>query len=173
MKSASILIIAAAILGGAICIGALAEKNHDQHSTLIVPDDHKQLWHCGMHPQIVRDHPGDCPICHMALTPINSAAAASDSVENKILYWWDPMLGPSSISDHPGKSAMGMDLVPVYASQAGPEVQIDPLVVQNMGVRTAQVTRGTLTKTIRTVGLLSLPEPGLHDVSLKVGGWID
>ena len=135
---------------------------------------HKHLWHCGMHPQVIQDHPGDCPICHMALTPIGSdGGPASKSAERKILYWWDPMLGPSSISDHPGKSAMGMEMVPVYAASGGADVQIDPAVVQNMGVRTAQVTKGALSKTVRTVGVLSLPEPGLHDVSLKVGGWID
>lgn len=134
----------------------------------------KPLWHCGMHPQVIQDHPGDCPICHMALTPLNSGAAtASGAQQKKILYWWDPMLGPSSISDHPGKSAMGMDMVPVYANQGGPEVQIDPALVQNMGVRTAKVSRGPLMKTVRTVGLLRLPEPGMHDVALKVGGWID
>ena len=83
------------------------------------------------------------------------------------------MLGPSSISDHPGKSAMGMEMVPVYANQGGPEVQIDPALVQNMGVRTAKVTRGPLLKTVRTVGILRIPEPGMHDVALKVGGWID
>jgi RND family efflux transporter MFP subunit len=110
----------------------------------------------------------------MALTPLNSGAAtASGAQQKKILYWWDPMLGPSSISDHPGKSAMGMDMVPVYANQGGPEVQIDPALVQNMGVRTAKVSRGPLMKTVRTVGLLRLPEPGMHDVALKVGGWID
>src|SRR5665213_960305 len=88
--------------------------------------------------------------------------------------WWDPMIGPSSISDHPGKSAMGMDMVP-FTSQAasGAELTIDPAVVQNMGVQTAPVTRGPLRVTIRAVGLFKLPEPGLHDISLKMGGWID
>jgi RND family efflux transporter MFP subunit len=112
----------------------------------------------------------------MALTPIGGTAGGPSTMaaaERKVLYWWDPMLGPSSISDRPGKSAMGMDLVPVYAEAAGPDVHIDPRVVQNMGVRTAEVTRGPLVRTVRTVGLLSLPEPGLHDVSLKVSGWID
>jgi Cu(I)/Ag(I) efflux system membrane fusion protein/cobalt-zinc-cadmium efflux system membrane fusion protein len=136
-------------------------------------ESHKQLWHCGMHPQVIEDHPGNCPICHMALTPLNSSASPDATAPRKILYWWDPMLGPSSMSDHPGKSAMGMDLVPVYADSGGPEVQIDAAVVQNMGVRTAQVMRGPLRKTVRTIGLLSLPEPGMHDVSLKIGGWID
>ena len=134
---------------------------------------HKQLWHCGMHPQVVQDHPGDCPICHMALTPMNSAGSAGSPNGGKQL-WWDPMLGPSSITDHPGKSAMGMEMVPYTASASGDTgVQIDPTVVQNMGVRTAPVTRGPLSKTVRAVGLLKLPEPGMHDVSLKVGGWID
>lgn len=134
---------------------------------------HKKLWHCGMHPQVIQDHPGVCPICGMALTPIVNDSNSPSSNERELLYWWDPMLGPSSISNHPGKSAMGMDLVPVYASPAGPDVTIDPALVQNMGVRTATVTRGPLNKTVRAVGMFKLPEPGMHDVSLKVGGWID
>ena len=133
----------------------------------------KQLWHCGMHPQVIREEPGVCPICHMPLTPLNSARSGVATKDGTQL-WWDPMLGPSSITDHPGKSAMGMDLVP-YTPQGGggPEIQIDPRVVQDMGVQTAAVTRGPLHKTIRAVGLFKLPEPGLHDVSLKIGGWID
>jgi Cu(I)/Ag(I) efflux system membrane fusion protein len=30
-----------------------------------------QLWHCGMHPQVIQNHPGLCPICHMPLTPMS------------------------------------------------------------------------------------------------------
>ncbi|HZL38570.1 MAG TPA: efflux RND transporter periplasmic adaptor subunit [Tepidisphaeraceae bacterium] len=137
------------------------------------PSPSKQLYHCGMHPQIIQDHPGNCPICHMALTPMKLGSSASATGERNILYWWDPMLGPSSISNKPGVSAMGMDLVAVYADQAGPGVTIDPAVVQNMGVRTAQVTRGPIVRSLRAVGVLKTPEPGMYDVSLKVGGWID
>jgi Cu(I)/Ag(I) efflux system membrane fusion protein len=141
----------------------------------------KQLWTCGMHPQVLQDHPGICPICHMKLTPLKSdgddsaTQSTAGNEQKKVLYWWDPMLGPSSISDKPGKSAMGMDLVPVYESSmsAGPKVTIDPTVVQNMGVRTAQVVRGPLDVTIRAVGMLKVPEPGLHDVNLKINGWVD
>src|SRR2546428_10195758 len=72
----------------------------------------KQLWTCGMHPQVIKDQPGNCPICHMKLVPMredgDGTAATTKSAtakgERKILYWWDPMLGPSSISDKPGKS---------------------------------------------------------------------
>src|ERR1700685_1081871 len=71
----------------------------------------KQLWHCGMHPQVVQDHPGDCPICHMALTPLNGDSSVAGGRERRVIYWWDPMLGPSSISNHSGKSAMGTDMM--------------------------------------------------------------
>jgi membrane fusion protein, copper/silver efflux system len=106
----------------------------------------------------------------------SSTASGSDSTapEKKIAYWWDPMLGPSSISNHPGKSAMGMDLVPVFEDQtsSGPTVRIDPAVVQNMGVRTAAVVRGPLTVTVRAEGMLQVPEPGLHDVTLRINGYV-
>lgn len=36
----------------------------------------KQMWTCGMHPQVLQDHPGECPICHMALTPVHDSGAA-------------------------------------------------------------------------------------------------
>lgn len=92
----------------------------------------------------------------------------------KILYWWDPMLGPSSISDKPGKSAMGMDLVPVYGTEVPSEngIQIDPAVQQNMGVRTARVVRGPLKVSVRAMGVLKIPEPGIHEISLRKNGWI-
>jgi Cu(I)/Ag(I) efflux system membrane fusion protein/cobalt-zinc-cadmium efflux system membrane fusion protein len=138
----------------------------------------KQLWTCGMHPQVIQDHPGFCPICHMRLVPLNSDSYAdagnSSNGQRKILYYWDPMLGPSSIAHAPGKSAMGMDLVPVYEDEqsGGPTVKIDPTIVQNMGVRTAEVSRGPLEKTVRTVGMLEVPEPGQYEINLKISGWI-
>jgi RND family efflux transporter MFP subunit len=139
--------------------------------------DAKQLYTCGMHPQVVQDHPGNCPICHMKLVPMHDDGGGAPPAEGKrkVLYYWDPMLGPSSITDHPGKSAMGMELVPVYADQqsAGPTVRIDPTIIQNMGMRTAEVARGPLTLAVRAVGILMVPEPGLHDVSVKFNGWID
>ena len=181
------LLLAALLMGlGAVLAVALpkhfaAHGDHDDSHGAergSTTTQSKQNWTCGMHPQVVQDHPGICPICHMKLTPMRSNGsdtAANDSGKKKVLYWWDPMLGPSSIADKPGKSAMGMDRVPVYESDmsAGPKVTIDPTIVQNMGVRTAQVSRGPLDLTIRAVGMLKVPEPGLHDVSLKVNGWID
>jgi RND family efflux transporter MFP subunit len=109
-----------------------------------------------------------------ASTAESKKSTDSDNAKGDEQRWWDPMIGPSSITNHPGKSAMGMEMVP-FTSQAasGADLTIDPAVVQNMGVQTAPVTRGPLHVTIRAVGLFKLPEPGLHDISLKVGGWID
>jgi RND family efflux transporter MFP subunit len=134
-----------------------------------------QMWTCGMHPQVIQDHPGNCPICHMKLTPIkvddeNPAAGK----KQKVAYWWDPMLGPSSISNHPGKSGMGMDMVPVYEQQvkSGAGVHIDPAVVQNMGVLTAPVMHGPVQVSVRAIGMLEVPEPAVHDVTLKITGYV-
>ena len=151
---------------------------HD-HDAQAAASAKKQLWTCGMHPQVIQDKPGTCPICHMKLTPLEveggAGPAAAASGERKIKYWWDPMLGPSSISDKPGKSAMGMDLVPVYEDEisGGAAVTIDPVVVQNMGVRIAEVTRGPVRRTIRAVGYLAEAQPLIHDVNLRVSGWIE
>ena len=138
---------------------------------------------CSMHPQVMQDKPGYCPICGMKLVPVRDqatpAAAAAPAEpagkERKILYWWDPMMNPPYISDKPGKSPMGMDLVPVYEDEvrAGPTVVIDPVVTQNMGIRVAKVTRGPLSTKVRTVGYFRVAEPNQHDVTLKVGGYIE
>jgi Cu(I)/Ag(I) efflux system membrane fusion protein len=137
-----------------------------------------QLWTCGMHPQVIRSEPGACPICGMALTPL-AAQGVVQSVagreERKVRYWWDPMMSPPYISDRPGKSPMGMDLVPVYEDEtpSGPAVVIDPVMVQNMGVRVAPVTRGPLRGIVRAAGYFAEAEPHQHDVNLRVSGWIE
>lgn len=135
-----------------------------------------QLWTCGMHPQVIQDKPGSCPICGMKLTPMKAAgAAAKKGGDRKVRYWWDPMMSPPYISDRPGKSPMGMDLVPVYEDEvsAGAAVAIDPVVVQNMGVRVAAVAEGPLRTTVRAVGYLEEPEPNHFDINLRVSGWVE
>lgn len=116
------------------------------------------------------------PTMETAASPAAGSKKSANSGDAKSgeQRWWDPMIGPSSITDHPGKSAMGMEMVPfTNKASGGAGLTIDPAVVQNMGVQTAPVTRGPLHVTIRAVGVFKLPEPGLHDISLKVGGWID
>ncbi len=136
-----------------------------------------QKYTCGMHPMIITDEPGLCPICNMELTPLKSSGgetAAKPAGERKIKYWVAPM-DPTYIRDEPGKSPMGMDLVPVYEDQAasGSIISIDPVTSQNMGVRMALVTRKDLSRTIRTVGLIGYEEPKQFSLNSKIDGWVE
>ncbi|HKJ87094.1 MAG TPA: efflux RND transporter periplasmic adaptor subunit, partial [Gammaproteobacteria bacterium] len=136
-----------------------------------------QQYTCGMHPMIITDEPGTCPICGMKLTPVKAGTASGKEApqgKKKIKYWVAPM-DPTYIRKEPGKSPMGMDLVPVYEGeeQGGATIKIDPVTSQNMGVRTAPVERRDLHRTIRTVGLVDYDEPRVYSVNAKVDGWIE
>lgn len=143
------------------------------------------LWTCGMHPQVIQDTPGNCPICGMKLVPLKrttlsesapqpSSPKLTPSAGKKIKYWVAPM-DPTYISDKPGKSPMGMDLVPVYEGEektAGTVITIDPVTVQNIGVKSQQLVRGELAHTIRTIGTLDYNDKAIYWVTMKYDGWI-
>ncbi len=95
----------------------------------------------------------------------------------KIKYWVAPM-DPTYIRNKPGKSPMGMDLVPVYAEEGEDKepastIRIDPVTMQNMGVRLASVQRKPLVKDIRTYGRITYDETTIYTVNTKVNGWIE
>jgi len=108
------------------------------------------------------------------LAPQHEEAATAED-DNGILYWVAPM-DPNYRRDEPGKSPMGMDLVPVYADEAGATpgvVSIDPTVLSNLGVRTAVAKRGTLPRLIETVGYIGYDEDTLQHIHTRVDGWIE
>ncbi|MCS7338566.1 MAG: efflux RND transporter periplasmic adaptor subunit, partial [Verrucomicrobiae bacterium] len=90
-----------------------------------------------MHPQVIQDHPGNCPICGMKLTPIRRAAGGTNAAAGSAV------------------------------------IAIDPVTIQNMGIRTATVRRGPLRRVIRTVGTIDYNETALADVTTKFKGWIE
>ncbi len=96
--------------------------------------------------------------------------------ERKPLYWVAPM-DPNYKRDKPGKSPMGMDLIPVYEKSAGEDeagtVKISPEVVNNLGVRTATVEVGSLDLDVKTVGYVQYDENRLVHISPRVEGWIE
>src|ERR1017187_1313313 len=51
----------------------------------------KTLYTCGMHPQVILDHPGNCPICGMKLTPIRKQAGDAPAGERKIKFYKSSM----------------------------------------------------------------------------------
>jgi Cu(I)/Ag(I) efflux system membrane fusion protein len=113
-----------------------------------------QLYTCGMHPQVIRNKPGNCPICGMKLTPIRKQDAAGNSSNGSL---------PNST-----KSNMSIS----NAEEAG-IITIDPTTTQNMGLRTGVVTRGPVRRNVRTVGIIDYDETALAEVSTKFRGWIE
>jgi RND family efflux transporter MFP subunit len=180
MKSRAIVILIIGILLGAGGTYLLLRKASPGGTTL--QEGAQQLYSCGMHPQVISDKPGNCPICGMALTPIRGTAQSAETAqpadakkERKILYWRAPM-DPTEIYDRPGKSKMGMDLVPVYeGDEAGGSggVQIDGRIRQNMNLRTAPVERRDLSRTIRAQGQITYAQDRESALNAKIHGWID
>lgn len=104
-----------------------------------------------------------------------AATPESGSNEREVLYWVAPM-DASFRRDEPGKSPMGMDLVPVYADEVDGQpgvVKIDPTIVNNLGVRTANAERGSLSQQIETVGYVGYDEDTLQHIHTRVDGWIE
>jgi|Deesub1362B_J571_1020462.scaffolds.fasta_scaffold02268_3 Cu(I)/Ag(I) efflux system membrane fusion protein/cobalt-zinc-cadmium efflux system membrane fusion protein len=138
-----------------------------------------QLWTCPMHPEVITDEPGDCPKCGMKLVPVKqkvSSKIPKPKDKRKILYWRAPM-DPTEIYDRPGKSKMGMDLIPVYEDEQvlgrGGTIMIDPITVQNLGVKTTKVRKGDLRRIIRTIGTIAYDERKLYRINTKISGWIE
>jgi Cu(I)/Ag(I) efflux system membrane fusion protein len=76
--------------------------------------------------------------------------------------------------DEPGQSPMGMDLVPVYEN-SGEEgsVTISPVVENNLGVKTALVTKAPLIMPVETVGNVQFDESKITHIHSRVEGWIE
>src|ERR1051326_6303710 len=99
--------------------------------------EQEQLYTCGMHPQVIQNKPGNCPICGMKLTPIRKQARTDKSsagpatVERKVNYYKSTMM-PGEVRQTPGKDSMGMEMVPVYDDKvetraAAQSIAIDPV----------------------------------------------
>jgi Cu(I)/Ag(I) efflux system membrane fusion protein len=103
-------------------------------------------YFCPMHPSVVQDQPGECPICSMTLVsrtrpaPGQRAAAASEAA-----------------SDVTGLAA----------------VQLSPERIQLIGVRTAPVVRQALASELRTIGYVAAREDGLAHIHTRFSGWIE
>lgn len=103
-----------------------------------------------------------------------SAATGTAQGERRILYWRDPM-DPTMVSDKPGKSPMGMDMVPVYEGEDNAEegIRVNPNFVQNFAVRSVEAKRGMIPVDIRTVGMLAYNQKGIVSINTKFEGWIE
>lgn len=107
----------------------------------------------------------------------SEASATPVSHERKILYWYDPMR-PEVHFDKPGQSPfMDMALEPKYA-EAGtaadeiPAIKVGTRMVQELGMRTAPVEKGTFWQRIDTTGTVSFDESRIQVVEAHANGWV-
>jgi Cu(I)/Ag(I) efflux system membrane fusion protein len=108
-------------------------------------------------------------------TSPDMAGGTSGGGEREVLYWVAPM-DPNYRRDEPGKSPMGMDLVAVYADEVDGQpgvVSIDPVIINNLGVRTQKAAYGPLSQRIETVGYVGYDEDTVQHVHTRVDGWIE
>jgi Cu(I)/Ag(I) efflux system membrane fusion protein len=100
------------------------------------------LYQCPMHPAIIRDHPGECPICGMTLVLMAKEQAGAKA----------PAAGPTV----PGLAA----------------IDLSAERVQLIGMRTAKVERAPLGAALRTIGVITPDERGLAQISVRFSGWV-
>ncbi|HVU51383.1 MAG TPA: efflux RND transporter periplasmic adaptor subunit [Polyangia bacterium] len=110
--------------------------------------EHPTLYTCPMHPAIVEDHPGECPICGMTLVPKLEAGASSGER---------------------AASAAGAGTRPPPGLS---DIELAPERIQLIGMRTAKVERASLGDALRTTGVIAADERGLAVVSARFSGWV-
>jgi len=140
------------------------------------------LYHCPMHPTIVSDRPGDCPVCGMRLVRSGGSpsAAAGAAAAPRVRTIYRSTMNPAETSEHPGKDSMGMDMEPVQVEepeatgvegQAG--VSLSTRKRQLINVRIVAAARAPFVRTLRAVGRVVPDETRLHHLHTKVGGWVE
>lgn len=177
-----LILLAVVVGGGGFFLGQMTQSHAPEEASGAADVEAGAgeilYWRAPMDATEIYDAPGKSNM-GMDLIPVYADEAESGGgapKERKVLYWQAPM-NPTEIYDSPGKSAMGMDLVPVYEDEAGSDsgglVSIDAATVQNMGVRTGQVSRMDFSRAIRTIGEVQYDEENLFQVNAKISGWIE
>ena len=107
-------------------------------------------WHCPMHPEIVRDGPGDCPICGMKLVPVEAQTPGASPA------------GAGTAHAHAGSVPEGLAPVTIDAAKR-----------QLLGLTTAEVVRGPFETSIRTVGRVAFDERRVHHVHTRYEAFVE
>ncbi len=132
---------------------------------------------CPMHPDVVRDEPASCPVCGMDLVARDPAGGGETALEHAAKHL-DPTyvcpMHPDVVRDEPASCPIcGMDLVEReldVGDDERPAVALGPAVIQNMGVRTVKVEKGTLWKYIRTQGKVAYDDDRIIQVHPRTAG---
>lgn len=182
-RSTMILLLVVAFAGITGTTAWLVMRGGDAHehgTTAATPP-----YHCPMHPQVVKDGPGSCPICGMDLVPISAdhGAGSEASPPQSTKTVWRSTMNPQETSDRPGKDSMGMDMVaeeiPVDSGPTGNEVaglatlHMSDRRKQLIGIRTTPVRAMPFVRSIRALGRVAADETRLRQVTTKIDGYVE
>ena len=142
-------VLAAIVVSGAVSafVAYSVGNRHTESSPQVAATEvaAKEQWQCPMHPTIVQDHPGTCPICGMNLVKVEGGGDA-----------------------HPAEHA---DSTPSPEGLA--TVTIDPSRQQLIGLSLAHVERAQVSSSWRTTGRVAVDETRVHHVNVKFSGFIE
>jgi multidrug efflux pump subunit AcrA (membrane-fusion protein) len=137
-----LLVLGMAALAGLSLLYVYRDADHAEQATA-------SEYYCPMHPAVVQDHPGECPICNMSLVPREPAAKPATPAHTHA----------------PAPSAQQVpDLKPI---------EIPAQRLQRIGMRTAQVVRQKLPAELKAVGYVAPSEAGLAVIQTRFSGWIE
>ena len=128
-----------------------------------------QLWTCGMHPNVISEEPGQCPICGMNLTPIKRTVGEEDTGTEHEADTEHEAATEEAAQEGITEQDSSMAMIPSRDAS----IVIDPVTIQNIGVQTTPVQERPLTRSIRTVGHLDYNEELLSRINIKYPGWIE
>lgn len=164
-----------AVLAGVLLLRAFGVWQPDD------PGKEKTQYTCPMHPEIIRDAPGSCPICGMDLVPMEKHEDHSEGVTQSKQYTC-PM-HPEIIRDVQGSCPIcGMDLVPMVKHERGAmessvpgraTLSIDSEQRRRLGLRLGAVENRNLTRDVRTSAKIVVDETRQARVTTKIDGWVD
>ncbi len=176
MGERTVFIVAAALIAGAAGGYFLPPLFESDTPDRIAPSATEE--------RAAMEHEGMAPEADSALSVSNgmemedhAVEAQGSDAERQPLFYRHPM-NPEITSPVPSKDEMGMDYIPVYADvvqgdEPAGTVTIDPVTVQNIGVRTAVAEQRALSRTIQTRGRIDFDEERLTRLHPKTEGWIE
>jgi Cu(I)/Ag(I) efflux system membrane fusion protein len=137
-------LVSAGLAAGGVWFGAKRQQAATSAKASGEPSAEGGVYQCPMHPSVVQDHPGTCPICGMKLLKVDKS-----KVEPK-----------KAVTQAPNPKGMAV-------------VEIDPERQQLIGIKTEEVVLGTVGGAWRTTGRVTIDETRVRHIHMKIPGFVE